>query len=534
MIDTGLASIPSNWSRVPIGQIADTAAGGTPKRGIGAYYDGEIPWVKSGELRDGIVYAAEESITELGLQSSNAKLFPKGTVCIALYGATIGKAAILEIDAATNQAVCGIFLPPQIDRRYFFYFLLSIRHDLIALGQGGAQSNISNELVRQTSLALAPEAEQTRIADRIEELFTDLDAGVAALERVQKKLKRYRSAVLHAAVTGRLTEAWRKEHGPPAESGEQLLERLLVERRRQWEERTLADYEAKGKKPPKNWQQRYKEPVDPDTADLPELPEGWCWASMDQAFQTVRNGTATVPRQEEGIPILRISAVRPLRVELDDVRYLTPVEADDANAWLDEDDLLFTRYNGSAHLCGVCGRVTAIQRPTAHPDKLICCRVVSSEFSAGFIEIAANAGPTRSIIESKLRTTAGQVGVSGSDIKVSALPLPPPMEQAEIIEKVQEKLSQIDAMEIEVSRGLARASRLRQTVLKAAFAGELVEQDPNDEPASVLLDRIRAEREAMASKSNGRPKRSPRKKAAPKKRTKAAKKTTTKKKAGKS
>jgi hypothetical protein len=205
-------TIPESWAWRRIQDVATTATGGTPSRTVKEYFGGSIPWVKSGELGDGHVYETEETLSELGLASSNAKLFPNGTLCIALYGATVGKLGILEVDAATNQAVCGIFLPPTINRDFVFHYLASIRHRLIEQGKGGAQSNISNGLVRQTWIPIAPENEQRRIVAKIEELFSDLDAGVAALMRAKANLKRYRASVLKAAVEGHLTAAWRAEH----------------------------------------------------------------------------------------------------------------------------------------------------------------------------------------------------------------------------------------------------------------------------------------------------------------------------------
>ena len=131
MRDFPSATIPSSWIWRRIQDIATTATGGTPSRSISEYFGGNIPWVKSGELGDGHVFETEESLSELGLNSSNAKLFPKGTLCIALYGATVGKLGILEMDAATNQAVCGLFLPDEVHRDFVFHYLASIRRHLI-------------------------------------------------------------------------------------------------------------------------------------------------------------------------------------------------------------------------------------------------------------------------------------------------------------------------------------------------------------------------------------------------------------------
>ena len=195
--------LPTGWVWKTIGEIAKTSSGGTPSRGRSDFYGGSIPWVKSGELGDRVVYETSERITVIGLNSSSAKIFPKGTLCIALYGATVGKLGILGMDAATNQAVCGIFLPESMDVWYLFRYLESKRRDLIEMGKGGAQPNISQEIVRQTKIPIPPLPEQRRIVAEIEKQFTRLEAGVGALRRVQANLKRYRAAVLKAACEGK-------------------------------------------------------------------------------------------------------------------------------------------------------------------------------------------------------------------------------------------------------------------------------------------------------------------------------------------
>ena len=306
MSDVPTASIPKSWIWARIQDVATTATGGTPSRSMSTYFGGNIPWVKSGELGDGHVFDTEETLSELGLKSSNAKLFPKGTLCIALYGATVGKLGILEVDAATNQAVCGLFLQDEVHRDFVFYYLASIRRHLIEQGKGGAQSNISNGLVRQTRIPIAPLAEQARIVAKIEELFSDLDAGVAALKRAKANLKRYRASVLKSAVEGKLTEQWRAKH-PAKEPASALLARILLERRQKWEADQLAKFAAAKKEPPKNWRDKYVEPTPPDTTGLPELPEGWCWTNVGQLItESTCNGISIKGTDSPpGVPALR-------------------------------------------------------------------------------------------------------------------------------------------------------------------------------------------------------------------------------------
>ena len=150
------------WKMIRLGDVAKTGSGGTPKRGVSTYYGGGIPWVKSGELGDSTVYETSETISKAGLENSSAKLFPKGTLCVALYGATVGKLGILGVEAATNQAVCGIFLPEELDTRFAYRFLESKRRDLIEMGKGGAQPNISQEIIRDLQFPLPPPNEQKK------------------------------------------------------------------------------------------------------------------------------------------------------------------------------------------------------------------------------------------------------------------------------------------------------------------------------------------------------------------------------------
>lgn len=180
-----------------LGAICETTSGGTPNRKNDAYYGGIIPWVKSGELGKGIIYDTEEKITEQAVKESSAKIFPKGTLLIALYGATIGKLGFLGVPAATNQAVCGIFENEKIDLQFLSYYLFHKRNDLIAQGTGGAQPNISQTILKNLSIPLPPLPTQHAIVTRIETLFAELDKAVQHLRTAQQQLKTYRQAVLN-------------------------------------------------------------------------------------------------------------------------------------------------------------------------------------------------------------------------------------------------------------------------------------------------------------------------------------------------
>ena len=337
---------------------------------------------------------------------------------------------------------------------------------------------------------LPPLAEQRRIVAEIETQFTRLDASVAALRRAQANLKRYRASVLKAACESRLvpTEAeLARSEGRDYEPAGVLLERILAERRARWESQETRRV-------------KYKEPSAPDTSALPELPEGWVWASLEQLVSVIRNGYSQRPQGDAGTPILRISAVRPMAVNLEDIRWVNSNE-NLTDFLIHPGDLLFTRYNGNPALVGVCGVVPEGTRDTLHPDKLIRATLVQSDTMPAFVQLVANVGISREFLSQRVRTTAGQSGISGADLKAMPMPLPPLAEQRRIVAEVERRLSVVQQAEATVEASLARAERLRQSILKQAFSGKLVPQDPDDEPASALLERIRAEREAEAQAS---------------------------------
>lgn len=180
--------IPNTWKWVTLNDISVTSSGGTPNRKNSSYFNGNIPWVKSGELNYNTINETEEHISEEALAFSSAKIFPKGSLLIALYGNTVGRMAFLGIDAATNQAVASItsFL---INPKYLFYYLMASKEDLLNKREGSAQPNISQKVLNEFPFPLAPIEEQNRIVDKIEELFSEIDRSIEILQLAKDKIK---------------------------------------------------------------------------------------------------------------------------------------------------------------------------------------------------------------------------------------------------------------------------------------------------------------------------------------------------------
>ena len=185
---------------VKIGDAAYTTSGGTPPRGNKLFYGGDIPWVKSGELPDGEITKVEERITALGLEKSAAKILDKGTLLIAMYGATVGKLGILQFPAATNQAVCAIVPDSRIDNRFLFYWLLHIRRSLIEASIGGAHPNISQSTIRNLEIPLLPKDRQIKIAKKLDAAFLEIDKARQASLAQFNELKKFSDAIIAQSI----------------------------------------------------------------------------------------------------------------------------------------------------------------------------------------------------------------------------------------------------------------------------------------------------------------------------------------------
>ena len=423
--------------------------------------------------------------------SEPTKVVERGDILLSIR-APVGPTNIAPEKSCIGRGLAGIRAEASVNQSYLYYFFKNIEPWLSEQGTGSTFAAISGQFVREISCPVAPAAEQTRIVAKLEELLSDLDAGVAELKAAQKKLKQYRQSLLKAAVEGALTAEWRAKN-PPAETGAQLLQRILTERRTRWEAKQLAKFAEQGKTPPKDWQKKYPEPVQPDTTDLPELPDGWVWASIDQLTVEQKYGSSSKTNEDPtGVPVLRMGNIQDGDLDFSNLKYL-PVDHDEfPSLHLQDGDLLFNRTN-SPELVGK----TAVYRSQISPCSF-ASYLISVRFSGGYMpELASafiNSAHGKRWIKSVVVQQVGQANVNGSKLSALAVPVPPFKEQQEIISALHAQTNEITDQLKSVDISLKQSNAQRQNILRAAFAGQLVPQDLNDEPASVLLERIRAER----------------------------------------
>ncbi|WP_374494743.1 restriction endonuclease subunit S [Zoogloea sp.] len=383
------------------------------------------------------------------------------------------------------------------------------RKQIEALSSGNQDSmrNIGQERIQQIEIPLPPRAEQTRIVAKLEELLSDLDAGVAELKAAQKKLAQYRQSLLKAAVEGALTAEWR-QHNHPTETGTQLLERILTERRARWEARQLAKFEEQGKTPPKDWQKKYPEPVQPDTAELPELPEGWVWASLDMLGE-IASGVAKGSKRDSNVPVrevpyLRVANVQRGYLDLSEVKSILATERDIEDLTLKDGDVLFNEGGDRDKL----GRGWVWRDQVAeciHQNHVFRMRPYCPEMLS---ELISHHGNTfgKLWFQNVGKQTTNLASINMTMLRAFPLPIAPASEQLEILAQIEVRLDSLDRQERATDLAMNQSAAQRQNILRAAFSGQLVPQDPNDEPASVLLERIRDQRgaQAGAKKPRGR------------------------------
>ncbi len=397
----------------------------------------------------------------------------KGDVLYIKDGVTTGIATVNTLDEEFSLLSSVALLKPQrhiLDSLFLKYYLNSPEGFRNMTGQmtGTAIKRLILQKIKAAFVPVAPLPEQRRIVAEIEKQFTRLDAGVAALRRVQANLKRYRAAVLKAACEGKLvpteTEVSRsqpstKDHQPPYETGEALLARILTERRQNW-----------------NGRGKYKEPAAPDTIKLPPLPVGWTWASLEQiAWSSSYRTSAKCSPDNSGPPVLRIPNIAGGRIDLADLKFARADESIEAGEELTPGDLLIIRTNGSKNLIGRSAVVREkLSRATSYASYLIRFRLFDSRTLFDWVGTVWDVSFLRAWIEQRAATSAGQHNISMSVLSTMPIPLPPLAEQTRIVAEVERRLSVVEELEAVVSANLHRATRLRQSILKKAFTGQVV------------------------------------------------------------
>ena len=483
--------LPQYWESTTLDEVTLPYETTQPTKKL----DTEFQYIDIGSI-DNATQTVTSLKTFLGKDAPSRarRVVKKGDVLFSTVRTYLKNIALVpaELDGVlTSTGIAVLRAASGIDSKYLFYFVSSDQfiREISSAMDGTLYPAVTDSDVASAQIFIPPLNEQRRIVAKIEALRARSQQVKEAIASIPPLLDQFRQSVLAAAFRGDLTADWR-EKNPDVEPASVLLEHICIKRRRRWCEEVA----RKGKNLSNT---KYQEPINADTSRLSGLPDNWIWATLDQLLFVLRNGLSKPPADQlPGISILRISAVRAMEVNTNDIRFYRTDAAENISSYLLEaGDLLFTRYNGSRSFVGVCGLVPDLTHDLLYPDKLIRGQLVDKLLCLPeYLELSCNFGVSRSHIDSHIKTSAGQQGIAGSDIKSTPIPLPPLAEQYAIVRIVKQQFSAMQSLAYLTDDCVDDSQRLEQSILTKAFRGELVPQDLNDEPASVLLERIRAER----------------------------------------
>lgn len=484
--DRSFGSLPNGWIRTSVSEVFDVVGGGTPSTSIPEYWKGDIDWITSADIDEVGRITPRRKISPEAIKNSATNLVPSGTI-IVVTRVGLGKVAVVPSPLCFSQDSQALLRgSTNLNPHFAAYQLRQSVRVFKHIGRGTTINGVTKRQLLGLDFLIAPAPEQERIVNEIEKEFTRLDAAVAALKRILANLKRYRASVLKAACEGRLvpTEAeLARAEDRDYEPADRLLARILKERRAKWEGQSATARKRK-----------YIEPLPADTSSLPDLPEGWTWASVEQ-LGMVQLGRQRSPKnrsKDHPVQYLRAANITEAGLDLSDVYDMEFSPEEQERYRLRNGDLVLSEASGSADQVGkpavwrdqlptCCFQNTVIRlRPVLNLSNYLVVCFKSYYASGVFAKVAGGVGINH---------------LSAERFSRVVVPLAPIDEQHRIVTEVERRLSVVEELDSTVTAALRRAQRLRQSVLKRAFEGKLVPQGPGDEPASALLERIRAERE---------------------------------------
>ncbi|WP_220492325.1 restriction endonuclease subunit S [Propioniciclava sp. MC1683] len=450
--------IPPGWTIARLDQVADWSSGGTPKAGRRAYYGGDIPWAVIGDLADGAVRATANSITQLGLENSSAKIVPAGSVLVAMYG-SIGKLGVAGLPMATNQAIAIAQPREGISREFLFYYLMSQRDLLNAAGRGGTQRNISQSILKPWPIPLPPPDEQCRVVEIIEDHLSRLDAADGGISTALARVRALEEQIIRSA----LVDATSTMHRPTPELPN----------------------------------------VGTDDSTIVPLPPGWRWVRLDDVADVVGGVTKDSKKQADPslveVPYLRVANVQRGRLDLSEIATIR-VTAQKAQALeLRVGDVLLNEGGDRDKLAR--GWVWEGQIPGCiHQNHVFRARI-KTDLDPYFLSLTANTfGSPWAMRNGK--QSVNLASISQTVIRKMPVILPPSGESGRIAARVTEQLDTNGRLREELLAARRRSATLRRAVLAAAFSGRLTgaasDSDLIEQQAPELDEAVHASTEVRA------------------------------------
>lgn len=508
-------NLPDGWENFKLIELCDIARGGSPRPIKDFLTDSEngINWIKIGDASNSskYIYETKEKIKPEGITKSR---FVEVGDFLLSNSMSFGRPYILKTNGCIHDGWLvlknkfGLF-----DQDYLYYFLSSSAtySQFNNLAKGSTVKNLNTKLVSDVKVILPPLNEQKRIVEKIDRLNTHSRRSQEALAEIPQLIEQFRQSVLAAAFRGDLTADWRKQN-PDVEPASVLLERIKEERRHKWEEAELEKMRAKGQEPRNDkWKSKYKGISEHNIPSLKTNIKSWQYVfpeilSVDESYALAIGPFGSNLKVEdyrtEGVPLVFVREIRTEKFGDHSTKFITSEKSNSLKAHMVKGgDLLITKM-------GDPPGDTAIY-PRENPDAIITADCIKWSLnpnltSSEFLKYWLRAKPMREEILQETKGVAQQK-LSLKRFKTIPIPIPPIEEQKKIIEYINTLFSYLDSLQFEFDNSQALLDQLNQSILAKAFRGELVPQDPNDEPASVLLERIRAEQQPKTPRQRQQP-----------------------------
>ena len=494
--------IPDGWQHCILPDFANIVMGQSPPSSTYNRSGDGLPFFQ-GKAEFGDLYP-----TVIMYCSQPNKIARQNATLLSVR-APVGPTNLAQQDCCIGRGLAAIHPCGGITPKFLLYLFRSIEPEISGKGTGSTFKAIAKSFVEGLRFGLPPLPEQHRIVAKIEELLSELDKGIENLKAARVKLGVYRQAVLKHAFEGKLTAQWREENKDRLETPEQLLARIKQEREARYEQQieewkaAVEEWEKSGKpgKSPTRPKKQVKIPhlSLPETETLPTLPAGWSYLRLGLVIDDPKYGTSKkCDYGYKGTGVLRIPNVVRGAVDTSDLKG-THFEEDEKRTYgLRRGDILVIRSNGSISIVGRCALISQVEEQYLYAGYLIRLRSILTALHPEYLVALLSSHLLRTQIEHKAKSTSGVNNINSGEIQSLIVPLCRLSEQEVVVERLSASLSSVDAIKNEIDSQLLKVQALRQSILKKAFSGQLVPQDPDDEPASILLERIKKAKAARS------------------------------------
>ena len=472
--------LPQGWIKTTIENIGQIVTGNTPSKKDSSNYGNFLPWVKPPQLDSQTpIENTPEKLSKKG--ASVARVLEKNSILISCIG-DLGKLGIAGTQLSTNQQINSVTCFDEIHYKFAYYFFQSSIFSLWLEANNSATiiKIINKGRLSKAPFLLPPLNEQKRIVSKIEELFSKIDSTKQSLEHTKLQLEQYRASLLKSAFEGKLTEKWRKQNNP---SLDMLFEKIQLNRKSQ---------ESKLQK------------LEPFNDDKPfSIPENWSWTRVGIISNQIQYGTSEKASTEESqLPVLRMGNIQDGVLNFKKLKYYPDNWKSREQYILKDGDVLFNRTN-SAELVGKSAIYRNFHPPAVFAGYLIRVKILDEIYFPYLLTWYLNSIFGKSYVKSVVTQQVGQANVNGTKLAMMPIPLMSNEEQEQIISQIEQGFSLIENTSQIVESTLQKLQTMKMSVLKQAFEGKLVPQDPDDEPASELLERIKSTKESQSTKQRG-------------------------------